>query len=480
MSAPASFVNGLMNGIQTGQQIIDTRDASEKRKRDEALTLELYQQQQSDRLRAQKIEDESLAFARSDHERQVKRQETIDLQTADQLAKDNAYKERQLRLQELTASQQARLNNARADNNLTQQQVAQMELDAMKQNELAKEAQRLGGQASELFKQGNIEQGLAVYSELDALGFGTKDVIDGKYTTMEAEDVIGKVLSGEKSIEDPDFRKLASKLMMPSFLASGRDPEKYEPAGLRESRPGFFAVELKDKETGKLVPATDRRSPHADDPIIEISKEELMAGATSWLEGAREAEMARDALEAQQQINSVAARFMADRVSTGKSKDDGKADPLPVNQQAFIDLQVGDGMKNMAKLLIAEDGYDQTLPDKLARITDISAGKGDSGEKMSLSEALIEYREEVGIDQVVAKRMTELSSRGVDAGKAERLVRRAVREGWDRAKYDEEVKKLTDKPAKEPESSKAPVQQKDAPAPAPLSSMRQYGSDRTQ
>lgn len=440
MSRGAAFVQGFLPGVQAGQSIANHYDEEADEDREEALALETYHQnkKRNDLLFSQSQGDRKLAM--QDRIRQLARQENLDAQASKQLEIENARAERNLQLSELSSASQRRVHNAQADNNISQQQVAELEMSQLKQADVARKAVGMSQQANALLEQGNYQQGLDLYRQIsNEHDLGLADIIDGKYSTMEAEEAIQGLLSGEKGSDDPDAQRLIKTLLTPSLKASGRDMSMLEPAGLRESRPGFYAIAMKNKKTGEIVPATDLKGTNqAGDPITEVSREELIEGATSWLGEARKAELARDALKAQKQMAAMQSRFMTEKDGVDSEDEEGK---LPADQQAFVDLQSTESEQTLAKLFIAENGYDSRKVQQMVQRTKAIAAKNKG---MSLSDAKIEMEEEIEIDAYVAKTTTSLIDKGIDSDKAEKLARRLVAQSITREQFQREAKKLID------------------------------------
>lgn len=441
MSTGGALVQGLLGGFESGQRIVGNIDNRKRQIKNDQMAMD---QLANDRQRNEllfKQGQEDREFAKEDRLRQLARLDDADAIAAEQRSTSNAMDERRLQLAELSAEQQRRVSNAQLSNTMTQQQIGQLELSQITQNNKAKEAMGIASQAQEMFKQGNLKQGLALYSELDKYGLGTKQIMDGEYSAQEAEDVVSGLLSGDTSLDKPEAKTLMKTLLQPSFLASGRDPEKFEATGIRESRPGFFAIEITNKETGEIVPATDLQTAEGGDPITEVSQESLMQTATTWLGMAREIEGGQRAMKAQQQIAGLQARMLSDRTSgKGNSRSNDEDTSLPQNQQAFIELQETESDQALAKFLIAKDGYTENITTKMRRVKELRDEEGGT-----IAEALKSYEEEFQIDAVVAKRVMNLVNRGVDEKAAERLERRLIDQDIGREQYEREVTKLVNK-----------------------------------
>ena len=358
---------GFLDGFQTPLNIINTIDerkyrqedrAERKRlaKKQEGRADTLYEQSQEDRTKNNEYQEtlrgrETELYSEGKIDREQAR---VDAETQRERSK---YEFEQ---KQLLFPLEQRLAKMRLSGQYTENQIADANLKLLKQQEKTEKASGLVRQAMALSDAGDLEGAIKAYEQL---GSEYKMDVEGmaKNGGKREAEVMTKIVAGELAIDSDEGRWLAKEVLTPTMVMSGRDTDRYEVAGLRESRPGKYAVELRDNETGEFVPATFAMTSDDTDLITEVSQDDLMTAVQTRIQLASHVQELT-----KQQLNR---KLKGEAARLGIETKDKK--PLSVAQQKWDDelanrdkneflatYEDKPELKAIAAKVIEREGYD--------------------------------------------------------------------------------------------------------------------------
>lgn len=171
-----------------------------------------------------------------------------------------------------------------ASGQYTQNQIRDAQLRGVKREEKNNEARSIIMKANEMQAGGNVQGFVEEFKKLKDYGYDVDHLVSpDKVATRE---FINGIVKGEQSLESPEAMEHIKRILQPSFNASGRNGEDLELTGrlTRNPQTGMFSVEMKNKKTGAVVPATlGMGSDETEDPIVtELSIQDVMDQAQAY------------------------------------------------------------------------------------------------------------------------------------------------------------------------------------------------------
>jgi len=372
MRPTANMATGFVGGVSSGLELLDRLDARKRRQELQKRDDMLFDQSQQDRM--QGLEDAETQRARQEQQFQ-QQQEELEYQRERRKINDE-HQDAMLPLERQAA--QTRLATAQ-----TQQRIA-------KQKIKSQEAMSIWNQASVLFEGQEFEAAEAKIAELANYGYDVEDITTGN--AQEASDYVEKFLMGELEYNSPEVKQLAKWVLTPSLVQSGRDPERFEIAGIMptgktdQNGDPTFAVSMNDKSDGTVKPVTLNMTnaeddPDSKDPILEISAKDLMAATSGYIsasqagsevhlraigqsfatEAYRRQTMSpaqtKEDEKLQAEIDKIKAQTDQIRSETSGAATSGSGSNQAL-QNLFLNTYDGDPrMQNIAKLLQESEGF---------------------------------------------------------------------------------------------------------------------------
>lgn len=279
-----NIARGLLDGFNAGLDGLDRLDA---RKRQQQLDLKndmLFRQSQSDRetrlaRESRQTGQNNKLFDQSQEDRahNIERRGVLE-------AQEDALMPLQLQAQKL------QLSTAETQQRIAQQQAKNQEVTA------------IWNEASTLFDGGEYGRAETAMAKLADYGYDVEGMSTG--AAQEATDIADRFVSGEIEYGSPELKKLASWVLTPSLVQSGRDPERFSVGGIvpsgrtDENGQMTFMVTLDDKQAGEPRPATLNRTNAGEegsdtDPVIEVSASDLMAATQQFIKASTAATQTR-------------------------------------------------------------------------------------------------------------------------------------------------------------------------------------------